>query len=328
MDRRRIAKWAAALALGGAVGSSARAGAVTFTGHVNNDFPSLGTGIGYVPGVDPSSVAQSPWITQSGWVNGWAIKDLQFNYNQATDTMQVGVAFYSIAGDPSGNPTGSDPRVAAAGGSAPASLGGRDSISVEFAANNATGNGPGAPVIVAGVPQDKSASYTGMDGFTVATAGTSSSIQANYGTQINNAMGSLAFNPSPATPDFEFSIKNWSQFAALEQRQGILGQRLRGLARRRGRGREPHRLDAHPAHARSAGAQPAPAPADPPAPRARAEHRRRLVADGRGRGLGAPTQAAGDGSGLIRATGGPSNHPRARRRSDIPVAAFRYRAAD
>jgi hypothetical protein len=76
-------------------------------------------------------------------------------------------------------------------------------------------------VIVAGVPENKSASYTGLDGFTVAAAGGSSSIQNNYGTQINSAMGDLAFNPSPATPDFEFTIKNWSQFASLAGSKGF-----------------------------------------------------------------------------------------------------------
>ncbi len=221
MDRRRIAKWAAALALGGAIGSNARAGAVTFTGNVTSDFPTLGLGIAQEPGLQPGDVGQSAWITQAGWVNGWTIKNVDFDYNKATDTMQVGVAFYSIAGDPSGNPSGSDPRVAAAGGSAPANLGGRDSISVEFAGSNANGTAPTAPVIVAGVPEQKSSSYTGLDGFTVATAGTSSSIQSNYGTQINSAMGNLAFSPSPATPDFEFTIKNWSQFAALNGSQGF-----------------------------------------------------------------------------------------------------------
>jgi hypothetical protein len=221
MDRRRVAKWAAALALGGAIGSYAHAGAVTFTGNVATDFPA-GSTIGSVTGQQPSDVAQSSWITQSGWVNGWVMKDLQLNYNKATDTMQVGVAFYSIAGDPSGNPSGSDPRVAASGGSAPANLGGRDSISVEFAAPSATNsNQPGAPLIVAGVPENKSPSYTGLDGFTVAAAGGNPSIQDNYGAQINSAMGNLAFNPSPAHPDFEFTIANWSQFAALNSNKGF-----------------------------------------------------------------------------------------------------------
>jgi hypothetical protein len=222
MDRRRVARWAAALALGGAVASTARAGAVTFTGNVSADMPTLGQGVGYVAGLQPSSVAQDSWISQSGWVNGWVIKDLRFDYNQSTDTMQVGVNFYSIAGNPSGNPAGSDPRVAQEGGYAPANLGGRDSITVEFAAPNTKNpNQVGTPTIVAGVPEYKSSAYTGTDGFTVATPGTSPALQDNYGSQINSAMGNLVYSPSPAHPDFEFTIKKWSQFAALNGSNGF-----------------------------------------------------------------------------------------------------------
>ncbi len=219
MDRRRIVRWAAALALGGAIASDARAGAVTFTGNVDADMPVTGSnGVNLVPGLQPSQVAQDPWITQQGWVNGWVIKDMRLDYNKATDTMQVGVNFYSIAGDADGNPAGTpDPRTITEGGSDPASLGGRKSITVEFAPNSPTNNAqPGTPVIVAGVPENKSTvNGTGTDGFTVATFANNGALQANYGTQINSAMGNLAFDPSPAHPDFEFTIKNWSQFAGL-----------------------------------------------------------------------------------------------------------------
>ena len=52
MDRRRIAKWAAALALGGAMASDAQAGAVTFTGNVETDMPVTGSnGVNLVPGL-------------------------------------------------------------------------------------------------------------------------------------------------------------------------------------------------------------------------------------------------------------------------------------
>ena len=227
MDRRRIAKWALALALTGTTGSVARAGAVTFTGNVGADMPTNAAGVITVPGEQPAAVAQPSWVTQSGWVNGWVIKDVRLDYNQATDTMQVGVNFYSIAGDPSGNPSGSDPRVQAAGGAAPANLGGTDSITVEFAVpNTAKGQAgqPGSAVVVAGVPEAKSSSDTGTDHFTVATPlgnSPSMAIESNYGTQINSAMGNLAFDPSPAHPDFEFTVKNWSQFAALNGSGGF-----------------------------------------------------------------------------------------------------------
>jgi len=175
-------------------------------------------GVNVVQGLQPNQVAQDTWITQQGWVNGWVIKDMRFSYNQATDAMQVGVNFYSIAGSSDGNPAGRpDPRTIAEGGSDPANLGGRKSITVEFAPNSPTNNAqPGTPLIVAGVPQNKmTVQGTGTDGFTVATFKDNGALQANYGTQINSAMGNLAFDPSPAHPDFEFTIKHWSQFSTL-----------------------------------------------------------------------------------------------------------------
>jgi hypothetical protein len=213
--KRRVVSWAAALTLGVGLGPAARGGAVTFTGNVEADMPTNGKDVFLVPGVQPGQVAQSDWITQSGWVNGWVVKDLRLDYNKAADTMQVGVNFYSIAGDPSGNPAGADPRVEAMSGSDPANLGGRKSITVEFAAPSAVAGQVGAPVIVAGVPEVKSSAYTGTDGFTVALAGSNAAFQDNYTTQLNSAMGNLAFSPSPAHPDFEFSIAHWSQFKAL-----------------------------------------------------------------------------------------------------------------
>lgn len=226
MVRRRVMTWAVALALGGGLGTAARAGAVTFTGNVAADMPTtpgINNGVYAVPGVQPGQVAQAGWITQAGWVNGFAIKDMRFDYNSQTDTMQVGVNFYSIAGDSSGDPMGSpNPKVAAVGGQDQPGLGGRKSISVEFASAAGTAGGQvGTPVIVAGVPENKSSAGTGIDGFTVAAAGSNSSIQANYGAAIPGANGNLAFDPSPAHPGFEFAIKNWSKFTTLAGPNGF-----------------------------------------------------------------------------------------------------------
>ncbi len=224
---RRVLTLAAALAFGGGFGRPAEAGAVTFTGNVETDMPytpgGANNGVFAVPGLQPNQVAQDSWITQNGWINGWVIKDMRFDYNATTNTMQVGVNFYSIAGDADGNPTGKPAPQSLLEGLDPASLGGRKSISVEFAAPAGQGGAQvGAPVIVAGVPEDKMTSGgTGTDQFTVAAAGGSAAIQDNYGKQINAAMGSLAFDPSPAHPDFEFTIKNWSQFSTLAGSNGF-----------------------------------------------------------------------------------------------------------
>jgi MYXO-CTERM domain-containing protein len=133
------------------------------------------------------------------------------------------VNFYSIAGDADGNPTGTAaPQTLAEGGKDPASLGGNKSISVEFAAPSTTSlSQVGSPVIVAGVPQNKTQEGTGTDGFTVSIAGSNPLVQSNYVSTIPWANGNLAFDPSPAHPDFEFSIKDWSAFKNLAGPNGF-----------------------------------------------------------------------------------------------------------
>jgi hypothetical protein len=222
MDRRRVLTWAVALGLAGACGTVARAGAiaapVTFTGNVAADFSGgPANGVVSVPGEQPTDVAQASWITQSGWTNGWVMKGMDFKYNAATDTMYVGVQFYSIAGNSSGNGTPGvpDPRQTAAGGVDEAHLGGQKSITVAFSPDVKSGNTnvAGTPVIVAGVPQDKSAAGTGIDGFTVSKYSANGGIETSYGSQLTGNTGTLAFDPSKAHPDFEFSITNFSKIA-------------------------------------------------------------------------------------------------------------------
>ena len=138
MDRRRIMNWALALGLVGAVGSNALADKITFTGNVEQDFVKSATnGIAVIPGGPIGSVGQADWMTKQGWVTGWAMKDMRLAYDKTTDTLQVGINFYGIAGDSDGNgdPGVADPRMLAAGGVDLAHLGGRKSISVAFAAD-------------------------------------------------------------------------------------------------------------------------------------------------------------------------------------------------
>lgn len=224
MDHRRMRNWVAVLGLGLAIGSTAEAGAITFTGNVGADFPQgQNNGVYVVPGLPAGSVGQASWITNQGWINGWTIKDLRFDYNKASNTMQVGVNFYSIAGAADGNPAGvPDPRTIAAGGSDPAHLGGQKSITVEFAPSSATNPSlVGTPLITAGVPQNKTSAGTGTDGFTVSSFQNNGSLPLNYGTPIPGANGNLAFDPSPAHPDFEFAIKDWSKFSSMAGATGF-----------------------------------------------------------------------------------------------------------
>lgn len=205
------------------------ADAIQFTGNVENDF-ALTPGRGVVRVVDfatpdgstdPGDVAQADWITAQGRTTGWNIKDLRLAYDNRTDTLQVGVSFFGIAGDADGNgdPGGADPRTSASGGIDLPNLGGRESISVGFDLRNR-----GVTDVIAGVPGDKSKAGPGIDGFTVASS-TNSSRNANlafsYGQTLTQHLGGLAFDPSAAHPDFEFTIANFSQLPNFDPTQGF-----------------------------------------------------------------------------------------------------------
>ena len=74
-----------------------------------------------------------------------------------------------------------------------------------------------------GVPAaNKQVAGTGIDGFTVASyANNKLGLQYNYGTQLTNNQGALAFDPSAAHPNFEFTITNFSKVPGLNPLQGF-----------------------------------------------------------------------------------------------------------
>ncbi len=230
MDLRRIKKLALAFGLVGAAGSVAAAAPITFTGNVETDMP-VSPNTTIIQGTSPGSVAQAPWITAAGWITGWNIKDVRVSYDKGSDTLFVGINTYSIAGNSSGNGTPGipDPRQTAVGGVDPAHIGGQGSISVAFAPNSGSDSNPGAPVVIAGVPADKSHAGPGLDGFTVSSyVGSNSGIAYSYGSNMPNFQGNLAFDPSAAHPDFEFTIKNFSQIPGLDPSKGYWIQAFAG----------------------------------------------------------------------------------------------------
>jgi len=231
MDLRYFKKLALALGLVATTGTVGSAAAITFTGNVAADMPSPSPGITLIQGTAPNGVAQAPWITAAGWITGWNIKDIRFSYDQAADTLYVGINTYSIAGNSSGNGTPGipDPRQTAVGGVDPAHIGGQGSISLAFAPNGPTASAPGTPVMVAGVPADKTHAGPGLDGFTVSSyVGSQSGIAYSYGSTLTNNQGNLAFDPSAAHPNFEFTIKNFSQVPGLNSTNGFWIQAFAG----------------------------------------------------------------------------------------------------
>ena len=200
---------------------------ISFTGTTQNDFTnaSMQGNTNYAAITvmnNPLDLGEAPFIPANGWVSGWAVNSVQMSYATSNDTLYVGLdSFknasnqYAIFGDAdgNGNPGAASPQMAAAGGIDSANMGGDKSVAVAFAAYNpATPGVPGSPVIIAGIPSNKALAGSGTDGFTVAKYnGSSGLLQNSFGTAVSGVTGNLAFNPSSAHPELEFSISNFSK---------------------------------------------------------------------------------------------------------------------
>lgn len=224
MVRHSVLRWSVAvLALFGA--KPLLANPIQFTGNVANDFKANDPSVTVTPVLsDPSLVGPSAFMTQQGWVSGWAIKDIRTSYDAKTDTLSVGVDTFTnksgqqaIVGDADGNgdPGGASPQMQAAGGVDNAHLGGHKSVAIAFASTTSA-NTPGVPVVIAGVPADKNHAGPGIDGFTVSTyRNVNQGLGYQFGNNLAANQGVLAFDPSAAHPGFEFTIKNFSKVPGI-----------------------------------------------------------------------------------------------------------------
>jgi len=230
MVHRRLIPWPLALlVLLGLRSPAAFAVPIQFTGNVANDFnPVTNPNVVTTPvSSNALNIGQSSWITANGWISGWSIQDIRTNYDPTTDTLSVGMNTFKNAsgqyapfgqanGDPTGTPTGYDP----------AHLGGDKSVALAIAPVNLTNlSQPGTPVIVAGVPADKTTAGAGIDGFTVsgfnATKAATSGLAYAFGTSLPQYMGNLAYDPTSAHPQLEFTIKNFSKIPGLDPASGF-----------------------------------------------------------------------------------------------------------
>jgi hypothetical protein len=216
-----VKRWlmAAGLVAATAPYSLGAAGSGTWTGNVETDFPSTQSGV--VTLVNPRYPTTNPeaYLAANQMSTGWSIKDVRVMYDQAKDTMYVGLNFFGVAGDADGN---GDPGTVSAANAAKGAidlpnLGGRESISVGFFLT-----GGNKPDFVAGVPQNKQQAGPGIDGFSFAPyQNLNSSLANSYGAPLSNFQGSLFYNPSAEHPDFEFSVKNFSQLPGYDPVNGF-----------------------------------------------------------------------------------------------------------
>ncbi|AMV39765.1 hypothetical protein [Planctomyces sp. SH-PL62] len=228
MVYRRFGLWSLALGVLIGSGSSAtQAAPLNLTGYVEKDFAESNgnakTGKVHVEQVtsSPTTIGQSNWISQNGWVSGWNVKDIRFSYSTAGDSLAVGfntwangsgqyAPFGQANGDPSGTATAYDPAHLGAG--TPTS---DKSFALLIAREDPNNPGtPGEVVAIAGVPADKSLNGQGTNGFTVANVDLSRSsggLAYMFGTPLDNNkhLGNLAFDPSPSHPQLEFTIANF-----------------------------------------------------------------------------------------------------------------------
>ena len=239
MVPRRLYTWnVALLVLLGLHAPAANAAPLQFTGDVTSDFnPATNSGVVVTPvSSNPLDIGQVSWITANGWVSGWSIQDIRTYYDTSTDTLNVGIntfknsqgmnaPFGQANGDPTGTPTGYDP----------AHLGGDKSIALAIApVNFSNPSQPGTPVVVAGVPADKSVAGTGTDGYTVSTYNAAKAdnggLAYSFGTSLPQNMGNLAYDPSRAHPQLELTIKNFSKIPGLNPANGFWIEAYAGSA--------------------------------------------------------------------------------------------------
>jgi hypothetical protein len=202
------------------------------TGNVAKDFNLPGTQTFQGPlDTTHDHIGQAPWMNAQHLVSGWNFDYIRTYYDKTSDTMYVGVKNWGIAGDVDGKGLigQPDPQLTNSGGSNPAHFGGDKSMSVAFAPLTGTYSvsSPPTPVLVAGVPYIKSqADPAGLDGFTVSkwagTGGAPYDLAGSFGAAIKGTGSKLYFDPSAATPDFEFKIVGFKSIAKIDPAKGFV----------------------------------------------------------------------------------------------------------
>jgi hypothetical protein len=185
---------------------------------VDNPNPSPQGAVG-LPTSNPNDIDIATWMRSENRQTGMNIKDLRLYYDDAADRMYVGVNMFGIAGDidGDGNPSGTDARTQATGGldvprfgtgfTLPTGKQVSETILVAFDMDNDRKFDA-----IAGVPLDKTKAGPGLNGFTISKyVDTMAGLPYGFGETLYDHVGNLAFDPSAASPDFAFTIENFSK---------------------------------------------------------------------------------------------------------------------
>ena len=206
------------------------AGPITFTGNVSADFGITVPGQSTNPNItvisspstlDPVSTTGANGTTLLNQViPGDALKQIAVEYNAATDTMYVGVQTWGVAGSVGSttiaNGNGMVVGFASLSGATfnPANL-----SPPSFVAGTAN--------VAAGESAAAAGRGSGLNGFNVAayTGGTvpgTMNLLTGFGQTRTAGMGNLAFTPSTAKPDYEFTITNFSKVLGANPDKGVV----------------------------------------------------------------------------------------------------------
>ncbi len=217
---------------------SVRAAAINFTGNVAQDF-STDPNAMVIP-VNPAADSLGQWPSQTGngtWVSGFNIKDIYLSYDSSSGTLYVGVNNWANAsgqtapfgqsnGDPSGTAEPWDPAHLGYG-----TAGSDKSIALAFApVNSSNPSVPGTPMVIAGVPADKTKNGPGTDGFTVSTVSTAQSsggLGYMFGTNLLNNQGNLRSIPRLLIPSSSSRSRTSTSSSTLPTDSGLRGLRAR-----------------------------------------------------------------------------------------------------
>lgn len=183
---------------------SASAQVIVFSGDAEKDFSDPQVTI-ITDGTQPD--VGIPGNFPAGVISGNDIKDLRLIYDAANDVLYVGLNTWGIAGDVDGDgePSVSREMLVQNGGTDRPDFSGTESVTVYFDLDS-----DGTYDIIAGVPAQADYTEFSLNRYD----GKPTNPAKAFGASLSAQLGDVSENPSTASPDVEFSIRNFSSLSA------------------------------------------------------------------------------------------------------------------